>query len=69
MKFGNTVKNWQKAIIAEAEKKIGRPLEKQEHKFIISRSSFMALGMIHDTIKASEKHEVEKYLSSEYQKK
>ena len=48
-----TVKNWQKAIIADAEGKLGRTLEVHEREFITSRGGFIALEMIHDTVKAA----------------
>jgi len=60
-----TVKNWQRAIIAEAERKLGRPLENHEEEFITSRTGFVALELIHDTVKATERSELETYLRSE----
>jgi len=60
-----TVKNWHRAIIADAEKKLGRSLKDHEREFITSRGGFVALEMIHDTVKASEKPELEFYLNSE----
>ncbi|HVU27704.1 MAG TPA: hypothetical protein VHG71_08215 [Verrucomicrobiae bacterium] len=63
-----TVKNWHKAIIADAEKKLQRPLKDYEKKFITSRGGFIALEMIHDTIKAFSANEIESYLSSEWSK-
>ena len=60
-----TVKNWHRAIIADAEGKLGRPLQAHERDFITSRGSFMALEMIHDTVKAVGRGELETYLSSE----
>jgi hypothetical protein len=68
MNSERTVKTWQKAIIADAERKLGRPLKTYEREFITSRSGFIALEMIHDTIKASEKGQIEAYLGSEWQK-
>jgi len=59
-----TVKNWQRAIIADAEKKLGRSLKGHEREFITSRGGFVALEMIHDTVKASEEPELEVYLNS-----
>jgi hypothetical protein len=64
-----TVKKWQAAIIADAEAKLGRSLRDHESNFIVSRDGFIALEMIHDTVKAVEKHELETYLSSECQQK
>jgi hypothetical protein len=69
MKFDLTVRRWHKAIIADAEKKLGRPLKSHEKEFITSHGGCIALGMIHDTVKAAEKDELESYLSSEYQEK
>jgi hypothetical protein len=66
MKFDLTVSRWHKAIIADAEKKLGRSLKSHEKKFITSRGGFIALEMIYDTVKAAEKDELESYLNSEY---
>lgn len=64
------VKNWQRAIVADAERKLGRPLAHHEAEFITSRGGFIALEMIHDTVKAAERHALETDLSSErYRKK
>jgi len=60
-----TVKKWQKAIITDAERKLGRPLHKHETEFITSRAGFVALEMIHNTIKALERDELGTYLSSD----
>lgn len=60
-----TVKNWQKAIIADAETKLERPLRDYEREFITSRSGFIALEMIHDTVRTSEKDDLTRYLGSE----
>lgn len=68
MSSDRTAKNWQNAIIADAEARLGRSLMSHESEFITSRGSFIALEMIHDTIKASRKEEIEAYLSSERQK-
>ena len=68
MNSEKTVKNWQKTIIADAEGKLGRSLKSYEREFITSREGFIALEMIHDTIKASRKDEIEDYLSSDWQK-
>lgn len=68
MNTDRTAKNWQKAIIADAEEKLGRTLLSHEREFIASRSGFIALEMIHDTIKASRNDEIEAYLGSERQK-
>lgn len=59
------VKAWQKAIMADAQKKLGRPLKDFEKRFIASRAGFIALEMIHDTVKAATKAGLRAYLSSE----
>jgi hypothetical protein len=64
-----TVKNWQRAIVADAERKLGQPLAHHEAEFITSRGGFIALEMIHDTVKATERDELETYLSSERRRK
>lgn len=60
-----TIRRWHKAIISDAEKKLGRPLRRHEKEFITSRGGGIALEMIHDTVRAAEKDELESYLSSE----
>jgi hypothetical protein len=35
----------------------------------MSRGGYIALEMIHDTVKAAERYDLESYLSSEYQEK
>jgi len=60
-----TVRTWQKAIIADAEAKLGRALRPPERKFIESRGGFIALEMVHDTVKAAGAAKLERYLSSE----
>jgi hypothetical protein len=60
-----TIRRWHRAIIADAEKKLGRPLESYEREMITSRGGFVALEIIHDTIKALDQKELESYLSSE----
>ena len=69
MKFDLTIRRWHEAIIDDAEKKLGRRLKPYERKFITSRGGFIALEMIHDTVKAAEKDELESYLGSEKQNK
>jgi hypothetical protein len=63
--FDLTVKRWQKAIIRDAEKILGRRLTCVEERFITSRGGFIALEMIHDTVKGSKPEELERYLNSE----
>lgn len=60
-----TVRNWQKAIIADAAAKLERPLRDYEREFITSRSGFIALEMIHDTVRTSEQEDLTRYLGSE----
>lgn len=59
------VRAWHKTIVADAESKLRRPLRDDERRFIESRVGFLALEMIHDTVKAAEAAELERYLSSE----
>ena len=58
-----------KAIMADAETKLKRPLRDYERKFIVSRGGLIALEMIHDTVKAADADELERYLGSEHSKK
>ena len=60
-----TVMNFHRPIIKLAVQKLGRNLTKQEKIFITSRGGFLALEMIHDTVKTEAKEYVEKYLNSE----
>ncbi len=69
MTTDKTVRNWQKAIIAAAEKKLGRLLQRHEREFILSRGGFIALEMIHDTVKTAQPDELEAYLGSELKDK
>jgi hypothetical protein len=60
-----TTRRWHKAIIADAERVIGRSLTNDETNFITTRGGYIALEMIHDTIKAGTKEEIVSYLNSE----
>jgi len=60
-----TIMRWHRVIIADAEKKLGRRLKGYEQEFIKSRGGCIALEMIHDTVKAANKDELEAYLGSE----
>lgn len=60
-----TTYRWQRAIIKECKKKLGRVLTPVEKTFITSRGGYIALEMIHDTVKALEGEELVKYLNSE----
>ena len=62
-----TVNRWQKAIMKECVKRLGRKLNQEEQRFITSRGSFIALEMIDDTVKSLEGAKLEEYLNSEYQ--
>ena len=64
-RMDRTTRKWHKAIIADAERVIGRGLTDIETNFITSRGSFIALEMIHDTIKAGTREEIVPYLNSE----
>ena len=65
MKPDRTTRNWHKAIIADAERIVERTLTNTEMSFITSRGGFIALEMIHDTIKAGTKENIVQYLNSE----
>ena len=54
-----TVRNWQKALLRECKKILGRPLTEAETRFITSRGGFIALEMIQDTVKSSAPEELE----------
>ncbi len=62
-----TTHRWHTAIIQDVEAKLGRQLTDYEKTFITSRSGYIALEMIHDTVKHSSIVELEVYLSSEHQ--
>ena len=59
-----TIRTFQRTIIADAEAKLGRPLSDRERAFITSRGGFVALEMIHDTVRTLQKEELEAYLGS-----
>jgi hypothetical protein len=65
MNWDLTTRRWQKAIVADAERTLGRPLRDYEKEFITSRGGYVALEMIHDTVKTANKSELESYLASE----
>jgi len=62
-----TTRRRYRAIIADAEKKLERELKDYEKEFIKSRGGFVALEMIHDTVKTAGKGELALYLGSERQ--
>ena len=59
------VKSFHRAIVDKATEKLGRNLSAKENRFITSRGGFIALEMIWDTVRTSDKAEVERYLNSE----
>lgn len=59
------VKTWQQAILRDAEAKLKRTLTEDERRFIESRGGFIALEMIHDTVKAVDAAELQRTLGSE----
>jgi len=65
MKPDRTIQKRHKAIIADAERVLGRGLTHAETRFITSRMGCIALEMIHDNIKAGTQEEVARYLNSE----
>ena len=65
MKPDRTTRNFHKSIIASAERIVGRRLTDKGIRFIISRGGYVALEMIHDTIKSGTKDEIIAHLNSE----
>lgn len=59
------VRRWQKAILKESRKRLGRELTETEKRFITSRGGFIALEMIEDTVKTLDGPELAAYLNSE----
>lgn len=59
------VKNWQAAIIREAEKRLARDLTDSERSLITSRGGFFALEMIEDTVNGLEGDDLVAYLNQE----
>lgn len=64
-RLGPLERSWHRAMIADAQAKLGRRLTAQERQFITSRGGTIALEMIHDTIKSATPGELEAYLRSE----
>ena len=62
------VKNWQKNIVEECQKRLDRELTKDELIFVTSRGGFIALEIIEDTVKTLKKNKLEIYLNSEIKK-
>ena len=59
------IRRFHRTIIDTATEKLGRPLSPKEKEFITSRSSFVALEMISDTVAVTDKEELVRYLNSE----
>lgn len=59
------VRNWQAAIIREAEKRLARDLTDSERSLITSRGGFFALEMIEDTVNGLEGDDLIAYLNQE----
>ena len=61
-----TARRWQSEIVNLATERLGRSLTAAETIFITSRLGFIALEMIHDTVReAATADEIEQYLNSE----
>lgn len=60
-----TIVKWHKKIVADAENKLGRRLTDTERHLITSRGGYIALEMIHDSIRTGTKEEIISYLNSE----
>lgn len=63
--MGNLPTSWQDQIIIDAETKLQRPLHDYERRFIVGRWGFIALEMIHDTVKSASPERLEQYLASQ----
>lgn len=61
------INKWQKSILKECRKRLGRDLTNAETQFVTSRGGFVALEMIDDTVKSLEGKELAEYLNSESQ--
>lgn len=59
------IKNWHRAIVALAEKKLARALTEAEKLFVESRHAGIALEMIEDTVKNLDGQVLIDYLNSE----
>ncbi len=65
MTADDTVRAFQREIVARAQQKLGRPLTAKEHAFITTRGGFLALETIFDSVKAVTASELGEYLNSE----
>ena len=59
---------WQSEILSECRRKLGRQLTAIESAFVTSPGGFIALEMIHDTVRALDGQELVDYLNSETHK-
>jgi hypothetical protein len=59
------IKKWHKIILTECVKRLGRPLTEKERRFIASKSGFVALQMIEDSVRSLSGPELEVYLNQE----
>jgi hypothetical protein len=59
------IRNWHQSLIRQSSEVLGRPLSPDEKSFITSRSSFVSLEMIEDTVRSSGAVELESYLRSQ----
>lgn len=62
----NLTKNWHKAIIDQAEKKLGRSLCVAEKTFVESRLNYIALEAIEDTVRDFHGEKLAEYINSEH---
>jgi hypothetical protein len=65
MNIERGVGTFHRIIIRAAVAKLGRKLTAAEKTFIASRTGFVALEMIHDTVRCDDRKYVERYLNSE----
>lgn len=67
MKPDPTTQRWHTAILADCEFRLGRPLSSPEREFVVCRSGYVALEMIHDHVKslAADPAALARYLNSE----
>ena len=59
------IRRFQKALIRDCVRILGRPLTGTEELFITSRGGFIALEAIHDIVKGMERGVLERYLASD----
>jgi len=61
------ISKWQKSILKECRRRLGRDLTSAETQFVTSRGGFIALEMIDETVKSLEGAALAEYLNSESQ--